>query len=145
MDFITGQHNFRSLTPLNEHFVLDFLFGLSSRTMVPPHLITEESEELISAFNSLQKAASTRIRMYVDTPAMWIYLFILSYRGSNWPLFELFTDRMKGPRRIVDAYIMPIVNVAVEAQRSSVSSRGDDENDTKTLLEYLVKVTEGTF
>ncbi|CAE6420699.1 unnamed protein product [Rhizoctonia solani] len=102
-------------------FITDFLFGLNSRTMIPPHLITKESEELMSAFDALRKAASTRIRI-----------------GSNWPLFELFFDRMKGPRQTVDAYIMPIVNEAIEKNRM-IAQRDDD--GTRTFLEYLVTVS----
>ncbi|CAE6505782.1 unnamed protein product [Rhizoctonia solani] len=103
-------------------FTTDFLFGLNSRTMVPPHLITKESGELMSAFDALRKAASTRIRI-----------------GSNWPLFELFLDRMKGPRQTVDAYIMPIVKEAME--RKQVATQGEDDG-TNTFLEYLVTVSD---
>ncbi|CAE6461314.1 unnamed protein product [Rhizoctonia solani] len=102
-------------------FTTDFLFGLNSRTMVPPHLVTKESGELMTAFDALRKTASTRIRI-----------------GSNWPLFELFFDRMKGPRQTVDAYIMPIVNEAIE--RNQMTAQSDDDG-TKTFLEYLVTVS----
>ncbi|KAJ1308972.1 hypothetical protein OPQ81_004655 [Rhizoctonia solani] len=102
-------------------FTTDFLFGLDSRTMLPPHLITKQSEELMSAFDALQKAASTRIRI-----------------GSNWPLFELFFDRMKGPRQTVDAYIMPIVEEAIKRNRIATH---DHQDGTKTFLEYLVTVS----
>ncbi|CEL59858.1 Cytochrome P450 52A5 OS=Candida maltosa GN=CYP52A5 PE=1 SV=1 [Rhizoctonia solani AG-1 IB] len=102
-------------------FTMAFLFGRDSRTMVPPHLITKESGELMSAFDALRKAASTRIRI-----------------GSNWPLFELFSDRMKGPRQTVDAYIMPIVYEAIKGKQN-VSQEDDD--GTRTFLEYLVTVS----
>ncbi|CAE6522075.1 unnamed protein product [Rhizoctonia solani] len=102
-------------------FTTDFLFGLNSRTMVPPQLVTKESGELMSAFDGLRKAASTRIRI-----------------GSNWPLFELLFDRMKEPRRTVDAYIMPIVNEAIQKNQTAI--QGDDDG-TKTFLEYLVMVS----
>ncbi|ELU45529.1 cytochrome P450 domain-containing protein [Rhizoctonia solani AG-1 IA] len=105
-----------------EHLYVAFLFGLDSRTMVPPHLITKESEKLMFAFDTLRKAASTRIRI----------------SGSNWPLFELFSDRMKDSRRTVDAYIMPIVNEAIERNQSI--AQGDDDA-TRTFLEYLVTVS----
>lgn len=89
--------------------------------MVPLHLITRDSEELMAAFDALRKAASTRIRI-----------------GSNWPLFELFFDRMKRPRQTVDAYIMPIVNEAIEKNR--MTAQGDDDG-SRTFLEYLVTVS----
>ncbi|GAB1519790.1 hypothetical protein RhiTH_002860 [Rhizoctonia solani] len=76
--------------------------------MVPPHLITKESEKLMFAFDTLRKAASTRIRM------------------------------MKDSRRTVDAYIMPIVNEAIERNQSI--AQGDDDA-TRTFLEYLVTVS----
>ncbi|KAG8726610.1 hypothetical protein FRC12_023236 [Ceratobasidium sp. 428] len=109
-------------------FITDFLFGLSSRTMVPPHLITKESADLMTAFNELQAAASTRIRI-----------------GSNWPLFEIFSDRMKHPKRVVDAYTMPIVQSALNEKRSSNILPGDDDSSTRSLLEYLVSRTDGKF
>ncbi|KAF8743261.1 cytochrome p450, partial [Rhizoctonia solani] len=91
-----------------EHLYVAFLFGLDSRTMVPPHSITKESEKLMFAFDTLRKAASTRIRM------------------------------MKDSRRTVDAYIMPIVNEAIERNQSI--AQGDDDA-TRTFLEYLVTVS----
>lgn len=106
-------------------FTTDFLFGISSRTMVPPHLITKESEGLMNAFNELQKVASTRIRI-----------------GSNWPLFEVFSDKMKGPKQVVDAYIMPIVRAAIDSKPSSSQGQNDGEESTPNMLEYLVSQTE---
>ncbi|KAG8693086.1 hypothetical protein FRC08_009330 [Ceratobasidium sp. 394] len=105
-------------------FITDFLFGLSSRTMVPPELITKESAGLMSAFNELQAAASTRIRV-----------------GSNWPLFEVFFDRMKRPKRVVDAYIMPIVKSALDAKHSCNRAENDGNDTAKTLLDYLASCT----
>ncbi|KAG9122258.1 Cytochrome P450 52A3, partial [Ceratobasidium sp. 392] len=96
-----------------------------SRTMVSPELITKESADLMSAFNELQAAASTRIRI-----------------GSNWPLFEIFSDRMKRPKRVVDAYITPIVQSSLNAKHSSGLQESDDDNVTKTLLDYLVSRTD---
>ncbi|KAF8605268.1 cytochrome P450 [Ceratobasidium sp. AG-I] len=109
-------------------FITDFLFGVSSRTMVPPNLVTKDSENLMNAFNELQKAASTRIRI-----------------GSNWPLFELFSDRMKGPKQVVDAYIMPIVNAAVDAKSNSSQVQKDGEESPQNMLEYLVSQTEDSY
>ncbi|KAG9105044.1 Cytochrome P450 52A3 [Ceratobasidium sp. 370] len=93
--------------------------------MVSPELITKDSADLMSAFNELQAAASTRIRI-----------------GSNWPLFELFSDRMKRPKRVVDAYIMPIVKSALDAKHDSNQTESDGDGTTKTLLGYLVSRTD---
>lgn len=50
---------------------------------------------------------------------------------------------MRTPRLIVDAYIMPIVNATINRKRHSDSLADDGGDDTKTLLEYLVTLTEG--
>jgi hypothetical protein len=66
--WISSRVRFLSLlTHLERSRILssDFLFGLTPRTMVSPELITKESADLMFAFNELQKAASTRIRMSV--------------------------------------------------------------------------------
>ncbi|QRV72825.1 cytochrome P450 family protein [Ceratobasidium sp. AG-Ba] len=94
--------------------------------MVAPELITEESARLMSAFNELQSVASTRIRI-----------------GSNWPLFELFSDRMELPKRTVDAYIMPIVNSAIKLKRNGGNTQNEDcNNGITSLLDYLVSHTD---
>lgn len=64
-------------------------------------------------------------------------------RGSNWPLFELFGDKMKGSKQVVDAYIMPIVDSAMNAKKGPAEGQNDDEESTSNLLEYLVSRTEG--
>jgi hypothetical protein len=70
MDFITGTFSqFTCHLERDQTLSLDFLFGLNSRTMVSPELITKESADLVVAFNELQKAASTRIRMSVRLSA----------------------------------------------------------------------------
>ena len=50
---------------------------------------------------------------------------------------------MKGPKQVVDAYIMPIVNTAVDAKFNSSQLRKDGQESTQNMLEYLVSQTEG--
>lgn len=50
---------------------------------------------------------------------------------------------MKGPKRVVDAYITPIVNAAIDAKSSPSQIRSDSGENTQNMLEYLVSETEG--
>lgn len=51
---------------------------------------------------------------------------------------------MKGPKQVVDAYIMPIVRAAIDSKPSSSQGQNDGEESTPNMLEYLVSQTEGT-
>jgi hypothetical protein len=49
---------------------------------------------------------------------------------------------MKGPKRVVDAYIMPIVKAAIDAKSNS-QAQDDGNESSETLLSYLVSHTDG--
>lgn len=46
---------------------------------------------------------------------------------------------------IIDAYIDPILQVALERKRLLKGSPTPDEKDASTLLDHLVEYTEGTY
>ena len=71
---------------------------------------------------------------------MHVYLFTLgtSFSGSNWPLFELFGDPSKGPTRVIDSFVNPLVNIAIRGY--------DPQADVKdrTFLDHLLHSSKGT-
>lgn len=70
-----------------------------------------------------------------------------------WPLLELFGDKTKAPMDIVNAYIDPIIAEALEKKRNSAlvaekieKVEGSDEiGEDETLLDHLVRDTDGIF
>lgn len=64
-----------------------------------------------------------------------------------WPFYEMFKDKSAEPMRIVDEYLTPILEIAVakhkEAKAMGLSRRPDEIDDDETLLDNLVKYTEG--
>ena len=57
--------------------------------------------------------------------------------GSNWPLFELFGDLSKGPTRVIDSFVNPLVNAAISGY--------DPQADVKdrTFLDHLHNSAQG--
>ncbi len=85
--------------------------------------------EFSRAFAEAQSVISKRVHM-----------------GSLWRLFEIFHDKTTEPMAVCDAYLEPFV---VEALRKKAlaaatsSSKADEINDNDTLLDHLVKLTDG--
>lgn len=69
--------------------------------------------------------------------------------GGLWPLFELRGDKMKGPMKIVDAFINPIIEEAIRKKDAKHSTDVEKEanpadvDEGETLLDHLVKFTSG--
>lgn len=122
----------------------EFLFGqcvdsLSTTLPYPwnadPALQKREkstAEDFVQAFALAQDAIAFRVRV-----------------GNIWPWYELFNDKTVEPMRVVDAYLVPILERALEKARKEkeVGLAGDsklgevDEDDT--LLDHLVRFTQG--
>lgn len=69
--------------------------------------------------------------------------------GPMWPLLELWGDRTETPMRIVREFVQPILDDAIRKKRGKgencdVAAKEEIEDD-ETLLDYLVKQTEGVF
>lgn len=69
---------------------------------------------------------------------------------SIWPWFELFGSKTKGPMRIVDAFLDPILKAAVEKARvegtlgtATTQDNKEEIGEDDTLLDHLVKYTDG--
>lgn len=98
------------------------------------------AERFSRAFGEAQREISTRSRL-----------------GDAWPLWEIFSDRTRKPMKVVNEYIEPILQVALEKQRAYIEARGMDREreatqttmeyvevrDDETLLDHLVKYTDG--
>ncbi|KIY44375.1 cytochrome P450 monooxygenase pc-3 [Fistulina hepatica ATCC 64428] len=91
---------------------------------------TSTASQFAQAFNLSQKATAERSR--------W---------NDQWPLFELFHDKVKQHSEIVDRYIDPIVREALARKREQggllVGQEKEREvEDGETLLDHLVNCTD---
>lgn len=123
----------------------DFLFGscvnsLSSGLPYPTNATVREAlressaaEGFARAFGEAQSAISARARL-----------------AGVWPLFELFKDLTKGPMAVVNAFLSPILEDALERKRqgdeawvAQAEMKDGEIEDGETLLDHLVKFTDG--
>ena len=82
------------------------------------------------AFTGVQEALAVRLRI-----------------GWSWIFSEVFKDTTRKHMEVVSAYIQPIVEEALRKKRSAAGKAGSDKTteDEETLLDHLVKQTEGGF
>jgi len=64
--------------------------------------------------------------------------------GSIWPLTEFWHDKLQKPMSIVNGFIDPIVADAIKQKRKA-ESNAEKPRDDETLLEHLVRSTEGRY
>ncbi|KAI0090121.1 cytochrome P450 monooxygenase pc-3 [Irpex rosettiformis] len=87
------------------------------------------AEAFAQAFAEAQEVIATRTRI-----------------GVIWPFYELFRDKTAGPMKVVDAFLMPILETAVarhkEAKTMGVDEHSEEIADDETLLDHLVKYTD---
>ncbi|EJD51740.1 cytochrome P450, partial [Auricularia subglabra TFB-10046 SS5] len=137
----------RSGVPFNfedviARFTLDssteFLFGQSVDSLhadlpyphnVPPPLgyiqTKSSSDEFVRAFEDAKRAILERL-----------------HSGILWPFRELFRDRSRSAMKVIDAYIDPILQLALERKRINKSSPAPDEKEASTLLDHLLSSTD---
>ncbi len=69
--------------------------------------------------------------------------------GPIWPFWELMGDKSAEPMRIVDECLVPILEAAVkkhkEAKAAGLEDRPEEISEDETLLDHLVKYTDGMF
>lgn len=65
--------------------------------------------------------------------------------GWVWPLFEFFEDRTRGPMKVVNAYLEPIIKEAIakKAAFALEEKQAEDVSEDETVLDHLVKLTSG--
>ncbi|KIK91734.1 hypothetical protein PAXRUDRAFT_148862 [Paxillus rubicundulus Ve08.2h10] len=62
--------------------------------------------------------------------------------GQTWPLFEVLEDRTRKPMEVVDAFLMPILNDAIENHKVSQGlQEAAEESEDETLLDHLIRQT----
>jgi cytochrome P450 len=122
----------------------EFLFGKCVNSLhagLPyPHGVTprslnssaeaEAANAFSKAFLDAQHAIATRERV-----------------GHVWPLFEIFEDKTKAPMKIVNSFIDPIVNDAIErhkrakAMGEKLGNLTEADDEAESLLDSLVRQT----
>ena len=73
--------------------------------------------------------------------------------GPNWPLAEFWKDKVLDEMKVVNAFIEPIMNAAVERKRAETGSsehtalkeKDREVKDGESLLDHLIHYTEGEF
>lgn len=63
--------------------------------------------------------------------------------GTAWPVLEFWDNKIEKHMDVVRAYIEPIVQNALEKKKRSNVHEIDDDEEEVTLLEHLVKMTDG--
>lgn len=115
----------------------EFLFGQDVKSLsgelpypstykgyTPPH--DHPSDKFTSAFNRAQE-----------------YVYPRGFFGKVWRLAEFWEDRVTAQMAITNQFIDPLIHVALQKKRDAkgVYEVGKDD---KTLLDHLVKQTDGT-
>lgn len=117
----------------------EFLFGQSVDSLhadLPyPHTVTaplgyiqakSASDDFVQAFEDAKRAILERLRS-----------------GILWPVAELFGDKSRPAMKVIDAYIDPILQLALERKRiNKCSPLADEHHDAHTLLDHLLSSTE---
>lgn len=122
----------------------EFLFGTCIHSLdttlpypwnAPSHLkvrANSPAEAFARAFTEAQDVIVNRIRI-----------------GPIWPFWELMGDKSAEPMRIVDECLVPILETAVkkhkEAKAAGLEDRPEEISEDETLLDHLVKYTDGMF
>ncbi|KAH7929018.1 cytochrome P450 [Leucogyrophana mollusca] len=118
----------------------EFLFGYCVDTIsaglpyphdvIPPEAPTgkaKTAEDFAYAFAQVQYALSSRLT-----------------KGQMWPLFELFGDKTEKHMKVVNAFIQPIMEEAIEKRRLASQSLEEPlkgASDDDTLIDHLVRLT----
>jgi hypothetical protein len=84
------------------------------------------SDPFADAFQKAQVASAARSRF-----------------GKFWPLVEFWESKVEKEIQTVFDYVDPIVRRAIEAKRVKELSNVGDEDEGETLLEHLIKLTDG--
>lgn len=118
----------------------EFLFGscvhsLSAPLPYPhnslrnlPQALPRPSDRFATAFGEAQIVSAVRTRI-----------------GKLWPLAEIFKDKTKESMVIINEYIDPIIKEALEKKRLKPDSQKRDPSVPETLLDHLVRNTDGIF
>ncbi|KAJ7208982.1 cytochrome P450 monooxygenase pc-3 [Mycena pura] len=130
---------------LSARFTLDsaaeFLFGRSVDSM-SAGLPYPDSSPLANEPSFLNHPSNTYVRSFVQSQILTTQRAAF---GNRWPLVEFWRDRVKPHRKIIDAFIEPILNEELKkkhAQAGAESKGNDDDDDEGTFLTHLVQATD---
>jgi len=115
----------------------EFLFGSDVRSLSAdlPYPSTAKaaasrrvhsSDSFANAFQKAQVASAARSRF-----------------GQFWPLVEFWENKVEKEVQTVFDYVDPIVKRALETKKAKELSGAEGEDEDETLLEHLVKLTDG--
>lgn len=66
--------------------------------------------------------------------------------GMLWPLFELREDKTEKSMKVINAFTDPILEAKLKMKREGTlnqNEKGEPERDGDTLLDHLVKFSDG--
>lgn len=115
----------------------EFLFGndvrsLSAGLNYPPGQFSEDpsaqhpANVFANSFSASQETMANRVDY-----------------GPAWPMVEFWGDRIKNDMEVVKAFVDPIVQAALAKKRHGNKQEIYDDEEEVTLLEHLVKITDG--
>ncbi|KAK0200571.1 cytochrome P450, partial [Desarmillaria ectypa] len=120
----------------------DFLFGSCvnslSATLPYPHNASPAPEEYN---NTRSNEANAFAEAFLQAQHI---LSIRERQRWTWPLFEMAKDKTEAPMKVVHGFVDPIIEAALQKQKTSGSARKKDLNeigDDETLLDHLVSMT----
>lgn len=119
----------------------EFLFGNCVHSLsagLPyPHNVT-----LQSALNETNSSVSAFTHAFLEAQQV---IASRERSGWSWPLAEIWEDKTRKPMQIVDGYIKPIIQEALTKKAGSFDTKDKGEHlaEGETLLDHLIRVTEG--
>ncbi|KAF7301073.1 hypothetical protein MIND_00671300 [Mycena indigotica] len=132
---------------LVSRFTLDsatsYLFGKSIDSM-SAGLPYPFSSPLADSEAFVNHPSTTYVRSFVQSQLMTLERAALQKR---WPLFEFWKDRIKPHRKVVDEFIEPILNEALEKKRQKKETAAEGKTveeggEEETFLSHLVEATD---
>ena len=63
--------------------------------------------------------------------------------GNDWPLLEFWSDKVAPFRKVIDNFIEPLMENAIQKRNTELSTNAKDDDENGNLLAHLVKHTQG--
>lgn len=120
----------------------DFLFGTDVCSLASGLPYPADKQPITGLSLTSSNAGSDFAATFTD--AQTTTLTRLRF-GPVWPLFEFWRDKPAHRMKSLDHIIDPIVRHAIERQKSTASQKDSEPEEGETLLEHLVKTTDGTY
>lgn len=113
----------------------EFLFGSSTHSLdaplpYPHEAPADASATFAAAFGHAQEQLMARFGL-----------------GMLWPFFELFTDKTGPSMKVINAFTNPILQAKLKEKREgrlNLKEKGEGSEEGETLLDHLVRFSDGT-